>query len=30
MDVAYLLGAAGMFVAILGMVLGCDRMGVRQ
>jgi hypothetical protein len=30
MDVAYLVGAAVMFVALLGMVMGCDRLGVRK
>jgi hypothetical protein len=30
MDFAYLLGAAGMLVAMLGMVIGCDKLGVRQ
>jgi hypothetical protein len=30
MDVVYLVGAAVMFVALLGMVMGCDRLGVRK
>jgi hypothetical protein len=30
MDVVYLLGAAVMFVAMLGMVIGCDTLGVRK
>jgi hypothetical protein len=30
MDVVYLIGAALMFVAMLGMVIGCDRLGVRK
>lgn len=30
MDIVYLLGAALMFVAMLGMVIGCDRLGVRK
>ena len=29
MDVVYLLGAAVMFVALLGMVIGCSKLGVR-
>ena len=30
MDVAYLVGAAVMFIAMLGMVIGCDKLGVRK
>ena len=30
MDVVFLLGAAVMFVAMLGMVIGCDKLGVRK
>jgi hypothetical protein len=30
MDVVYLVGAAVMFVAMLGMVFGCDKLGVRK
>jgi hypothetical protein len=30
MDVVYLVGAAVMFVALLGMVIGCDKLGVRK
>jgi hypothetical protein len=29
MDVVYLFGAAVLFVAMLGMVVGCDKLGVR-
>lgn len=29
MDIVYLIGAAAMFVAMLGMVMGCDQLGVR-
>jgi hypothetical protein len=30
MDVVFLIGAAVMFVAMLGMVIGCDKLGVRK
>jgi hypothetical protein len=30
MDLVFLLGAAAMFVAMLGMVIGCDKLGVRK
>jgi len=30
MDVVFLAGAAVMFVAMLGMVIGCDKLGVRK
>ena len=30
MDFVFLIGAAVMFVAMLGMVIGCDRLGVRK
>ena len=30
MDVIFLVGAAVMFVAMLGMVIGCDTLGVRK
>ena len=30
MDVVFLMGTAAMFVAMLGMVVGCDRLGVRK
>jgi hypothetical protein len=30
MDVVFLGGAAVMFVAMLGMVVGCDKLGVRK
>lgn len=30
MDVVYLVGAAVMFIAMLGMVIGCDKLGVRK
>jgi hypothetical protein len=30
MDVVYLVGAAVMFVAMLGMVIDCDKLGVRK
>jgi hypothetical protein len=30
MDVVYLIGAAVMFAAMLGMVVGCDTLGVRK
>ena len=30
MDFAYLAGAAGMFIAMLGMVIGCDKLEVRK
>jgi hypothetical protein len=30
MDFVFLLGAAAMFVAMLGMVIGCDKLGVRK
>jgi hypothetical protein len=29
MDVVYLAGAAALFIAMLGMVIGCDKLGVR-
>jgi hypothetical protein len=29
MDIGYLAGAVALFVAMLGMVIGCDRLGVR-
>lgn len=30
MDVVFLFGAAVMFAAMLGMVIGCDKLGVRK
>jgi hypothetical protein len=30
MDVVFLVGTVAMFVAMLGMVVGCDKLGVRQ
>jgi hypothetical protein len=30
MDIVFLVGAAVMFVAMLGMVIGCDKLGVRK
>ena len=30
MDIVFLAGAAAMFVALLGLVLGCDKLGVRR
>jgi hypothetical protein len=30
MDLIYLAGAAAMFFAMLGMVIGCDKLGVRK
>lgn len=30
MDVVFLLAAAVMFAAMLGVVIGCDRLGVRK
>jgi hypothetical protein len=30
MDVVFLIGAAAMFAAMLGMVIGCDELGVRK
>jgi hypothetical protein len=30
MDFVFLAGAAVMFVAMLGMVIGCDQLGVRK
>ena len=30
MDFIFLAGAAVMFIAMLGMVIGCDKLGVRQ
>lgn len=30
MDVVFLVGAVAMFVAMLGMVIGCDKLGVRK
>jgi hypothetical protein len=30
MDIVFLIGAALMFVAVLGMVIGCDKMGARK
>lgn len=30
MDVVFLVGAVVMFVAMLGMVIGCDRLGARK
>ena len=30
MDIFFLAGAAAMFVALLGLVLGCDKLGVRK
>lgn len=29
MDFAFLAGAAALFIAMLGMVIGCDKLGVR-
>ena len=30
MDIVFLAAAALMFAALIGMVLGCDRLGVRK
>ena len=30
MDFVFLAGATVMFIAVLGMVIGCDRLGVRK
>jgi hypothetical protein len=30
MDFVFLAGAASLFVAMLGMVIGCDKLGVRK
>jgi hypothetical protein len=30
MDVVFLIAAAVMFLAMLAMVIGCDRLGVRK
>jgi hypothetical protein len=30
MDFIYLAGAAALFAALLGMVIGCDRLAVRK
>lgn len=30
MDLVFLVAAAVMFVAVLGMVVGCDKLGVRK
>jgi hypothetical protein len=30
MDVVFLVGAAAMFAAMLGMVIGCDKLGARK
>ena len=30
MDVVYLVGAVVMWVAMLGMVIGCDKLGVHK
>ena len=30
MDFVFLVGAAVMFAAMLGMVIGCDKLGVRK
>ena len=30
MDVVYLAGAVALFVAMLGMVIGCDKLGARR
>lgn len=30
MDFVFLAGAAVMFVALLGLVVGCDKLGVRK
>ncbi len=30
MDFAYLAAAAVMFIALLGTVIGCDKLGVRK
>jgi hypothetical protein len=30
MDIVFLIGAALMFVAVLGMVIGCDRLEARK
>jgi hypothetical protein len=30
MDFVYLAGAVVMFVALLGLVVGCDKLGVRK
>lgn len=30
MDLVYLFGAAVLFIFLLGMVMGCDKLGVRK
>jgi hypothetical protein len=30
MDLVFLSGAAAMLIALLGMVIGCDKLGVRK
>ena len=30
MDLVFLVAAAVMFIAVLGMVVGCDKLGVRK
>ena len=30
MDLVYLAGAAVMFIAMLGLVVGCDQLGARK
>ena len=30
MDLVYLAGAVALFVALLGLVVGCDKLGVRK
>lgn len=30
MDIVFLVGAAALFVAMLGMVIGCDKLGARK
>lgn len=30
MDFVYLAGAAVMFVALIGLIVGCDKLGVRK
>lgn len=30
MDLVFLAGAVGLFVAMLGLVIGCDKLGARK
>jgi hypothetical protein len=30
MDIVFLIGAAALFAAMLGMAIGCDKLGVRK